>query len=81
METFPNTGSTSIKIGDMATRIAFANWFSDACNRDRCFLSTFIIGNEGGFSMNGCVNTQDVRDYAFFTFSTCSLFEDSIGQP
>ena len=52
-----------LKEGDFPRRIRFAEWLLGQ-NRNRAFLPSLIIGDEAGFSMNGEVNTQDVRSYA-----------------
>ena len=48
---------------DFPRRLRFAEWFNQHCQRDN-FLDNFIIGDEAGFSLNGEVNTQNVRAYA-----------------
>ena len=52
-----------LKEGDFPRRIRFAEWLLGQ-NRNRAFLPSLIIGDEAGFSMNGEVNTQNVRSYA-----------------
>ena len=52
-----------LKPTDPDRRIRFCRWFLERC-RDRRFMQNFIIGDEAGFSMNGSVNTQNVREYA-----------------
>ena len=48
--------------GDMNRRIAFCQWL---VARPARFLESFIIiADEAGFSMNGEVNSQNVRQYA-----------------
>lgn len=48
---------------DFARRLRFAEWFVQHCRREN-FLRSIIIGDEAAFSMNGEVNSQNVRQYA-----------------
>ena len=48
---------------DLPRRMHFVEWFVQRCPREN-FLQSIIIGDEAGFSMNGEVNTQNVRQYA-----------------
>ena len=48
---------------DFPRRLLFAEWFNQHCQRDN-FLDNIIIGDEAGFSMNGEVNTHNIRAYA-----------------
>ena len=49
--------------GDFAFRLRFSEWFNQLCRNER-FLDNFIIGDEATFSLNGEVNTHNVRQYA-----------------
>ena len=52
-----------LKPGDYARRLRFCNWFSQRAQNIR-FMSNIVIGDEAVFSMDGTVNTQNVRCYA-----------------
>ena len=49
---------------DLPRRLRFAEWFIQRCRRRENFLQSIIIGDEAAFSLNGEVNTQNVRQYA-----------------
>jgi hypothetical protein len=49
--------------GDFPRRLHFSEWFNQHCRREN-FLDSFILGDEAGFSLNGEVNTHNVRQYA-----------------
>ena len=49
--------------GDFARRLRFSGWFNQRCRREN-FLNSLLIGDEASFTMNGKVNTQNVRQYA-----------------
>ena len=49
--------------GDFARRLRFSGWFNERCCREN-FLNSLLIGDEASFTMNGEVNTQNVRQYA-----------------
>ena len=50
--------------GDNARRLQFSRWLVDRCNRDERFLRCLVIGDEAAFSLDGKVNTSNVREYA-----------------
>ena len=52
-----------LKPGDYARRMRFCNWFSARAPNVR-FMSSIVIGDEAVFSMDGTVNTQNIRCYA-----------------
>ena len=52
-----------LKPGDFNRRVHLCEWLLEKC-RDRRFLANFIIGDEAAFTMNGEVNSQNVRQYA-----------------
>ena len=52
-----------LKNQDFARRLRFCNWFLERCQNNR-FLYNLVIGDEAGFSMNGKVNTHNLRCYA-----------------
>ena len=52
-----------LRDGDFARRRDFCRWFAEQ-QRNPHFLRNFVIGDEAGFSMNGEVNSHNVRQYA-----------------
>ena len=52
-----------LKAGDYARQVQFCECFLQK-NRARQWLSSFVIGDEAGFWMNGRVSSQNVRKYA-----------------
>ncbi len=48
---------------DYQRRTNFSHWFNQQCEEPQ-FLENLVIGDEATFSMNGVVNTQNVRHYA-----------------
>lgn len=52
-----------LKPQDFQRRMNFCRWFSAQCHNPR-FLYNFVIGDEACFSMNGRVNSHNVRMYA-----------------
>ena len=53
-----------LKQADYARQITYCQWFLEKTRNNRAFLPSLIIGDEAGFSMNGLVNTHNVRCYA-----------------
>ena len=49
--------------GDFARRLRFCGWFNERWRREN-FLNNLLIGDEASFTMNGEVNTQNIRQYA-----------------
>ena len=49
--------------GDFTRRLRFSGWFNEPCRRENV-LNSLLIGDEASFTMNGEVNTQNVRQYA-----------------
>ena len=52
-----------LKQADFQRRVTFSRWFRDRCNNVR-FLHNLVVGDEASFTMNGRVNTHNVRMYA-----------------
>ena len=52
-----------LKLGDFPRRLQFSQWFLNQCHNNR-FLFNFVIGDEATFSLNGRVNSHNVRRYA-----------------
>ena len=48
---------------DYQRRSNFSQWFNQQCEEPH-FLGNLVIGDEATFSMNGVVNSQNVRHYA-----------------
>ena len=49
---------------DFPRRLRFARWLRDRCRRNQRFLRNLVIGDEATFSMDGEVNSNNVREYA-----------------
>lgn len=52
-----------LKADDFPRRLNFCQWFNQQQRNPR-FLANLVIGDEAGFSMNGEVNSHNVRQYA-----------------
>lgn len=50
-----------LKPGDSQRRLAFCNWLT---TRPQRFLREVVVVDEANFTMSGCVNTTNVRQYA-----------------
>ena len=48
---------------DLPRRLRYSEWFIQHC-QDQNVLANFIIGDEAAFTMNGEVNSRNVREYA-----------------
>ena len=53
-----------LKENDFQRRSDFSYWFLQQCNNPHRFLSIIVIGHEASSTMNGVVNTQNVREYS-----------------
>ena len=49
--------------GDLARRLRFSGWLDERCRREN-FFTSLLIGDEASFTMNGEVNTHNVRQNA-----------------
>ena len=50
--------------GDFDRRMRFARWLINRCQRNEEFLRSLVVGDEAAFSLNGQVNSWNVRHYS-----------------
>lgn len=53
-----------LKEGDYECRVRFCVWLKEKLNEDANFLGRLIMSDEAHFSLNGCVNRQNLRFWA-----------------
>ena len=49
---------------DFDRRMRFARWLINRCQRNEEFLRSLVVGDEAAFSLNGQVNSWNVRHYS-----------------